>query len=194
MGLTQLLAALEQDAHAAAESVLAAARSTGERVEREARERRERQRSEFAERRDAALAEETERVLADTRRRARARVLEARQQLLERVFAAARDELAQVARRPDFARRIVEELPRARLYLGNGPLIARCRPELAQRLAESDSHLTVEQDAAAGAGVRLLTPDGAVEVDDTLEGRLERSRPSLTLAILKRLGGGAGAS
>jgi vacuolar-type H+-ATPase subunit E/Vma4 len=48
-------------------------------------------------------------------------------------------------------------------------------------------HVTVEGDAAAPPGIRVVTSDGGIEVDNTLEGRLERLRVRLALEVLAAL-------
>jgi vacuolar-type H+-ATPase subunit E/Vma4 len=47
--------------------------------------------------------------------------------------------------------------------------------------------LTVEGDAAAPPGVTVVTTDGVITVDNTLEGRLERLRARLAIEVLAGL-------
>ena len=91
---------------------------------------------------------------------------------------------------PAFVSRLPEYVEQARAYLGDGRLVARCRPEIAGRLralAARDGGFTVVEDPGAGTGIRLALEDGAVEVDNTLEARLARLQARLALEVLRRV-------
>ncbi|HEX9610455.1 MAG TPA: V-type ATP synthase subunit E [Gemmatimonadales bacterium] len=190
MPLADLLAVLERDAEAQAEAELAAARAAATRIETDAAARLDGRRADYVTARQAELRAATERAIAEAQWRARAGVLEARQRLLDRVFAAARKELPGVARDPAFLDRLPRDLAAARAYVGDARVTARCRPEIAaavRALAATNGAVTVVEDETAGTGVRLMAADGSVEVDDTLEARLERWLPRLALAVMRRL-------
>jgi vacuolar-type H+-ATPase subunit E/Vma4 len=54
-------------------------------------------------------------------------------------------------------------------------------------LVAGDARVRVEPDAAVGTGVRAVSADGVVEVDNTLEGRLDRLRARVAFVALQRL-------
>jgi vacuolar-type H+-ATPase subunit E/Vma4 len=67
--------------------------------------------------------------------------------------------------------------------------VIRCPEQLAselERLRPTDG-VSIVVDPGAGSGFRLATADGAIEVDETLEARLERRLPELTRHLLARL-------
>lgn len=190
MPLEDLLSALERDADAQADGELTAARATAEGIAAAAAARVERRRAEFVAARQAELRAAGEQRAADARRRALAGVLEARQRLLDRVFAAARANLPALAGDPSFHGRLPRDLAAARAYLGSGAVTARCRPEVAaavRALVAGNGALTVVEDESAGTGIRLVGGEGSVEIDDTLEARLTRWLPRLALAVMRRL-------
>lgn len=190
MALEHLLAALERDAEATAEAELSAARAEAVRIEAESAARVEQRRASFVATRERELRAAGATAAAEVRRRTRRAILEARQRLLDRVFTAAEHRLRAAVDDPAFVERLGEYLAEARTYLGDGPVIARCRPELAarvRRLAAKAKSVTVVTDPAAGTGIRLSAADGAVEVDNTLDARLARLRPRLALEVLQRL-------
>jgi vacuolar-type H+-ATPase subunit E/Vma4 len=190
MPLESLLAALERDAEAQAQAELVAARAAAARIAAEAAARVNARREAFVADREAALRAVTEHAVTQARWHARAGVLGARQRLLDRVFAAARAALPSAVRDPAFLNRLPQDVAAARTYLGDAPITARCRPEMAaavRALAAGNGALTVVEDVGMGSGIRLVAADGSVEVDDTFEARLERGRPRLALAVLRRL-------
>lgn len=190
MALEHLLTLLERQAAAQADAALAAARERAERIKADAATRLEQRRATAASARADELRKATEREVAAAQRRARHAVLEARQRLLDRVFEAAAAELPKAARRPEFLERLPLDVAEARSYLGDGAATVRCHPDLApavQQVVAADSRLTVVADPAAGSGVRLVSEDGSVEVDHTLEARLAQLRPQLALDVLHML-------
>jgi vacuolar-type H+-ATPase subunit E/Vma4 len=74
--------------------------------------------------------------------------------------------------------------------VGDEPAVVRCPLALVPAVRSAVKrmkHVTVEGDAAAPPGIRVITSDGAIEVDNTLEGRLERLRVRLALEVLAAL-------
>jgi fused signal recognition particle receptor len=190
VALEELLAALERDAEAAVQAVRDAAAAEAARIAAESRTQAERRRAEFVAARERELRAAGEVAAAEVGRRTRRAVLEARQGMLDRVFAAARERLAAVATQPAFTERLGDHLAEARAYLGDGPVTVRCPPELTarvRRLARPADGITVVADPAAGTGLRVTSGDGTVEVDNTLDARLARLRPRLALEVLQRL-------
>ncbi len=191
MPLDHLLAALERDGSAQAEELLARARATAAAIAREADELVARRRTDVLGGRKAELRGAAQAALGETRRTGRRAALAARQRLLERVFASARDlfpgAMASEAYR---ARALPEHLAEALGAVGDEPAVIRCPEALvpAVRAAVArKKHLTVQGDPAAPPGIRVVTTDGVIEVDNTLEGRLDRLRARLALEMLAKL-------
>lgn len=191
MPLDQLLAALERDATAQAERLLAEARATADRVTAAAAESIERRRGETLgahEREQRAVVQAT---LSAARRAARRDVLQARERLLDRVFAAARSALPQALAHPTYRAALPERLAAALACVeAGGEAEVRVPAALAAdvRTAVSGaSRVTVRVDHDADSGFRLTTADGILEVDDTLETRLNAQRPRLVRDVLRQL-------
>ncbi|HEU5169122.1 MAG TPA: V-type ATP synthase subunit E [Gemmatimonadales bacterium] len=191
MPLEHLLAALERDASTQAETLLSDARAAADAIAAEAEEAIARRRRDVLGARESELRVAAQVALGEARRAGRRTVLEARQRLLERVFAAARalfpEAMAGEAYRAALPRHVAAALQSigdvpAAIHCPDG-LVATIRTAVAQQ-----KHLSVDSDARVAAGFRLATTDGAVEVDYTLDGQLERLKPRLALAVLERLG------
>lgn len=189
MGLEHLLEALERDASAQIEQVLAQARAEADRLTTAATETRERRRRDAQGARERSRLQEVEHAVTLARRSARRSVLEARERLLERVFTAARAELPAAAAGSAYRAALPVALTGALAAVGNEPAVISCPKALARELERlcPANRASVEVDPAAGSGFRLVTADGAVEVDDTLEARLDRLRPILARRVLTQL-------
>jgi vacuolar-type H+-ATPase subunit E/Vma4 len=124
------------------------------------------------------------------RRNARRAILEARARLLDRVFAAARGALPAAASGAAYRTSLAAALAAAITALGDAPAVVHAPAALIgdlERLRPSGGAVTVVADAETGSGFRVVAADGALEVDDTLESRLERLRPELARRVLARL-------
>jgi vacuolar-type H+-ATPase subunit E/Vma4 len=189
VSLEHLLQALERQAAETAGAELEAARTEASRIEREAEDGLARRMRTGLEEEEVALRAEAERAIAEARRSERRRVLEAREQLLERIFARAGEILAadQDGSRADL---LAEEVRRALGYLGDVPAVVHCAapmvPRLRTLLTALDG-LTVQPDPALRAGFRVRAADGSVRVDHTPERRLAALRPRLAIGLLRRV-------
>lgn len=194
MGLDHLLEALERDGNAQVEQLLGAARAEAERLTAGGTETLERRCREASALRNHAREQEVEHAVTLARREARRSVLEARACLVERVFAAARTELPAAAQGPGYRAGLPAALAAALAAVGgeSAPAVVRCPEPLAkelERLRRPADRVSIVVDPEAGSGFRLGTADGAVEVDETLEARLERKRTELTRHLLAQLEG-----
>lgn len=190
MPLDQLIAALGEDADAQAQSEVERARSEAARIAADARDEIVRRRAEALGRLEADLREETERELVDARRRSRRLVLGARQQLLDRVFAAAEARLPHLLDQPAYTAALPGELASALSYLGTDPATIHCSASMVgpiRALIAGWEGITVQPDDAVGSGFTAVSGDGYVTVDVTLDARLERLRPQLSLEVLREL-------
>lgn len=190
MPLDHLLAALERDGSAQAEELLGQARARAAAIAREADELVARRRADRLGAREAGLRGAAEAALGEARRAGRRTVLAARERLLERVFAAARDLFPEVVegeayRTATFPTHLSEALH----AVGDEAAVIRCSKTLATaaRALVGTKRLTVEGDAAAPPGVTVVTTDGVITVDNTLQGRLERLRARLAIEVLAGL-------
>ncbi|HYL56630.1 MAG TPA: V-type ATP synthase subunit E [Gemmatimonadales bacterium] len=195
MALDHLLAALERDATAQAEALRTEARATVAAVTREADERVAQRRRDALVSREAAVRQSTESALADARHASRRRMLDARQRLLDHVFAAAHVLFAEAVNGAAYRAVLPHHIAEALEAAGDEPALIRCPEALVpvvQPIVASQARVTVRGDPGVPPGLVVTTTDGAIEVDQTLDGRLERLRARLALAVMARLGEGGG--
>ncbi len=187
--LERLLAAIERQAGREAERILEAGREEAVRIAAVADELRERRRAERLARMEAGgrLALETE--LLETRRESQQRVLEARQRFLARARQALEallvDAVGSVAYRDVLPGHLEDSL----VYFGEEPAVIHCTSAIAQplrSLVAGRGQLTVTEDPAVLDGFRVVSADGALQVDNTLHARLSSRWPSMAIELLQR--------
>jgi vacuolar-type H+-ATPase subunit E/Vma4 len=187
MSLDRLLETLERDAREEAERVLAAARAEAEGMRARTEAAVAGRRAEALRAREATLRADAAGRLAVVRREGRRATLDARHRLLERVRAVARE---RVAASEGDADSLGPRLRTALACHGDRPVEIRCPPALvdAVRAAIGDRAATVvTPDAAAPAALAVRAADGAMEVDASLAGLLERHWPALALELMREL-------
>jgi vacuolar-type H+-ATPase subunit E/Vma4 len=193
MALTDLIEVLRREAEAEAAAILAAAEAEAEAI-------RKRTAADLAARRAALEAEldearrsAVELALSTARLGARRGVLEARERLLDRVFQAARAGFAEALEREEYHQALPDQLAEALGCLGDRPGTLRCHPAVHRPIEEllgARRGIRLLPDASAGAGFRLASDDGAVEIDATLEDRLIRLETRVRQEVLARLEAG----
>ena len=189
MTVGSLLLALRREADAERERLLAAAREEARQLAEASRAEADGARAARVQAERSRLAAEAERRVAEQRRKARGAVLAARQRLLDRVFAAALDLMPKAGAAPAYRDTLAARLSRALACAGGVEVDVRCAPRLLAPLKalEAGRGLAIDSDPAIRGGLRVVTRDGALAVDDTLEGALERRRAELSLAVLRDL-------
>lgn len=202
MAIDTLVDALEANGRKRAADILREGRAEMRRIRERADREEARRRGELLAGLERELRAELSGEMARVRGEGRRAALEARRELLERVFERARDRLPSALGSTSFRGALPARLKAASRYLPEGEAVVSCPPEL-EALVRSAvaSHepgrgpggglagLEVEPDPGVGTGFRLRSRDGGVVVDDTLDGRLARRRPELEIAILERLPG-----
>ena len=189
MPLADLLAALERETEASAAEELRRAREEAERLRQAAS-------LEGTARLEALLAEHArtlraagEEKLVAARRRAEARVLEARHALLGRVFDGALT-LQGEARGWEAYPAALEQDVRSLLTLAAGEreVTLVCHPQDRGRVAAAAGDgVQVEALPEVIAGVRLRAAQGRMEMDRTLPARLASSRAALAIRVMQRV-------
>jgi vacuolar-type H+-ATPase subunit E/Vma4 len=195
MALSDLLRRLEEEADARVAALLDAARAEAAGIAADAAARLSERYATARASREAALRAAAARASISARREATARVLAARDETLQRILS--RMEQLLEARRGSEAvlARAGADLEAAVCYL-DGPIRVRCRPELVTWVRDrlgAGARDAVQPDPEVGTGAVLRAADGSVEIDATMEQRLVRLRPELTVAAARMLGGSNGA-
>jgi vacuolar-type H+-ATPase subunit E/Vma4 len=167
MALDYLLEALTREAEERAAETVAAARLETERILREARAGVERRLAEAVARREAELRAGAQGAIETARREAARDVLTARAEALARIFARARDILAERVRDPALEPHWSREAAEALTYVPGGNPVVRRPP--------------------AAAGVVVAAADGSVEVDGTVGALLARLEPRLAVELARDL-------
>jgi vacuolar-type H+-ATPase subunit E/Vma4 len=187
MSLDALLATLTRETDDRIATLLADARNEAESLVAGAEAARIRGRNALLAERGAALRTEAESEVSRVRREARAEVLAARADAVERVFARARERLAACGDDPGWLGATLGDLDAA-LACVAGAKVVRCRPahapELGRRL-KGRADVTLEPDPGVGTGFVVTAADGSVTVDATLAARLEGERARLAIVAVR---------
>lgn len=187
-GLDPLLEELERAASRELAARREAACAEAERIRQATAVRAAERRAQALRECEARVRVEHEGALAEARRAAQARLLDARWGLVDRVLTAALAELPALAERAASDAVLVERTKEVLSYLGDAPAVLHAAPALATRvqhvLAGRDA-VRVETDPGALTGLRAVSADGRVVVDDTLEARLRRMRAALAIEIMR---------
>jgi len=185
VALDDLLGALEREAAAEVAALDAEARAAADRLVATAAERRERARRDALVRARTSAQTRHDTAIAEAARRGRGAVLSARAAALERLRVAASERLAALLAGGDGAR-ILDRLVAAIVAVAGDRARLRCPPDLVAAVtARLDGRpgLTVEADLAVLAGVIADRDDGRVRIDATLGTLLERLWPRLRLEV-----------
>ena len=185
-----LLATLEREAETEISRVLDDARARAAEIVAAAEQRIALRRKQTLEQRTATAQAEHERALAAARGAARAQVLAARAALLDGLFARVRAELPAVAASAAYRAGLARQLEHLSVFAGDRSITVRCSPALTATLRhviKTNGRWPIRADSHIAAGFRLTTADGTLEIDATLENRLERLRPQLALEALAAL-------
>jgi vacuolar-type H+-ATPase subunit E/Vma4 len=155
VALEQLIAVLRQGTEAEVAAILAAARTEADAIRARNDAEVADQRGHEQATREAQRAATIELALATGRRTARREELEARQRLLDRVFAAAAAQFGAALERPEYRAALPALVTEAVGCLGGRDGTLRCHPTLQRelkRIVGSRPALRVVADPAAGSG------------------------------------------
>lgn len=191
MALQDLLSALRAQAAERRAEVLAHAQAEAERIHSESAVALERRRTEFVEHTREAEKAIARRAVSRARGDAARRALAARDRLLERVRTTLEQRASEAADDPEYRRALVQELRFALEHLPPGPVSVRASAGLVPALSEAtagDERVTVEEAQGGGTGFVALAQGDDVELDATLEARIDYAWPRLAVATLEEVG------
>lgn len=130
--------------------------------------------------------------------KARTMQLEQREKLLDRVFQAAREKLAEIQKRPDYEQLAAMLLREALVQLRVNKAEIRADPATRALLekkalkdisSELNGQFTLADNLEEGRGVVVEAGDGRLHYDNTLETRLQRLQSTLRSSVHKILTG-----
>ncbi len=137
-------------------------------------------------------------TLASAQLKARTMQLEHREQLLDRVFQAAKERLADIEKRPDYDQLAAQLLREALTQLRVNKAEIHADPATRQLLekkalgdlsSELNGQFTLADNLEEGRGVVVDAADGKLHYDNTLETRLQRQQSTLRASVYKVLMG-----
>jgi len=187
-----LRAAVEADGQTRIKTILQAAREQASRIRADAESLATGIQSDVLREEELRLRREGNRRIAAARAEARKREFDARNELLDRVFAAAREALPDALERPEARMQLVARVERALSHMPEGPVVVSCSSNLASVLATAladRNDVRVESDAKLAVGFRAVGGGGSLVVDATFANLLDLDRPAFAIEILRRLEG-----
>ena len=188
MALDQLLRTLEDEARTRMEEVLGRARAEATALREAADAARTARREATLRARELELRAGVARELEVARRAATRRVLEARARALDRIRRAAEARLAGRAGDPALLPRLRAELADGLGYLGEGPVVIEASEALLPDLRRAmNGRPEVTFVAGTTGGLVLRAADGSLVVDASLETRLDRAWPALSIELVRRM-------
>jgi vacuolar-type H+-ATPase subunit E/Vma4 len=191
MALEHLVEVLRREAEAESAAILAEARAHADTIHKESETEISRRRAAVQAAAEADRRVAVELALVAARRSARKELLEARQRLLDRVFAAARERFPERLGSPDYLAVLPAQVAEALECLGKREGTFRFHPKIRQQvepLLRDRAGIHPQADSEVGAGFRLTSQDGLVEIDGTLEDRLARLATRAAVEVMARFG------
>jgi vacuolar-type H+-ATPase subunit E/Vma4 len=192
MALDELLVALRREAQIEVDRLLAEARAAAAQRTALADAAIARQRETSLGTRQRAQESELEAALSAARLGARRQVLAARDRLLVRFFTALRAGCPEAITRPEYLDTLPHRVAAALACVDKADaVVLSAPPSIVAALADvvrGMGRVTCRTDAGVGAGIRVASADGNVEVVDTLEVRIGAQHAALARQALQQLG------
>jgi V/A-type H+/Na+-transporting ATPase subunit E len=193
-----LTRAILKEAEVDASQIREEAKTKADEIRQRAREEAEKVRREILDRAQQEADRSRSQTLASAQLKARTMQLEHREKLLDRVFQAAREKLAEVEKRPDYDQLAAQLLREALVQLRVNK--AQIRADQATRAllekkalndisSELKGQFTLADNLEEGTGVVVEAADGRLQYDNTLETRLQRLQSILRASVYKVLMG-----
>jgi vacuolar-type H+-ATPase subunit E/Vma4 len=188
--------AILTEAQDEAEQIKAEAEAKVEAIRKRAQEQAEQEREAILERARQDVERLRGQAVATAQLKARSQQLTNREQLLERVFQAAREKLSEIPKRPDYDKIAASLLREALVQLRVKKAEIRAdktTKELLDKSAleeiskELDGEFKITGELEEGAGVVVEAAEGKLQYDNTLETRLNRLEGPLRAAVYRVL-------
>ncbi len=190
--------AILKEAEVDAQQMREDAKTKADAIRQRAQEEAEKARQEILDRSQQEADRVRSQTLASAQLKARTMQLEQREKLLDRVFQAAQQKLADVQKRPDYDQLAAMLLREAltQLRVNKAEIHAdQATRQLLEKKALGDisnelkGQFTVADNLEEGRGVVVDAADGKLHYDNTLETRLQRLQSSLRASVYKLLMG-----
>jgi vacuolar-type H+-ATPase subunit E/Vma4 len=188
--------AMLSDAKAEAEQILAESRTKADAIRQKAEDEAAAERAQILERANSEADRLRGQMIATTQMKTRTMELDHREKLLEKVFVAANQQLADVQKRSDYnaiARRLVREAlsqlkpSSAKIRADKITQSSLTKQVMDELSKEFNSSLVFGEPLEQGIGVIIETDDGHLQYDNTLETRLSRLQNGLRPPVYRIL-------
>ena len=186
------------DVQAEAEHIRTDAQAEAERILAQAQDQANAERAETLARANQEAQRLRSQAIASAQLQARTDELARREELLNNVFDAARQQLLDVPQRTDYDQIVSRLLREALQHLGAEAALIRADDQTRAQLTDhgmdeiaADMNIQVKHGTSLEQGIGLIvqTPDGHRQYDNTLEARLERLQNILRAPVLRILRG-----
>jgi vacuolar-type H+-ATPase subunit E/Vma4 len=187
---SDLTTELRERAEERAQALMRAARTDATRIIEQASAELEARRSAMLESSERAYRYESRASIASARHEAMRAVLLARERMLERVLERVRALLPEASRSEGYRKGLGLEVAQAVEFVGATGAIVRCSEGLDTAIGqvlEGEAVSKVEPLSDGRHGFVVVGEEGRVQVDGTLESRLERLTPSLAIELRARV-------
>jgi vacuolar-type H+-ATPase subunit E/Vma4 len=190
--------AILKEAEADAQQMREEAKTKADAIRQRAQEDAEKARREILDKAQQEADRLRSQTVASAQLKARTMQLEQREKLLDRVFQAAREKLADVQKRPEYDQLAAMLLREALVQLRVNKAEIHADPTTRQLLEkkalgdisnELKGQFTVADNLEDGRGVVVDAGDGRLHYDNTLETRLQRLQSTLRSSVYKLLMG-----
>ena len=190
MGVEALRTAVEAVGRARVAALLREAEALAAELRAEAESVASRRREEVLRHEEAALRREPRARVATAFSEAQKRTLEARADLVERVFAMAGELAPALLEGPEAREMLVARAEEALTHISGGDVVITASSGVAAVLEDALAGrrgVTVERDPGLAAGFRAACGDGNLVVDATLPSLLSHHRATLAIEVIERI-------
>ena len=190
--------AILKEAEVDAQQMREEAKTKADAIRQRAQEEAEKVRQEILDKARHEADRMRSQTVASAQLKARTMQLEHREKLLDRVFQAAKEKLADVQKRPDYDQLAAMLLREALVQLRVNKAEIRAdqatrqlleKKALGELSTELKGQFTVADNLEEGRGVVVDAAEGKLHYDNTLETRLQRLQSSLRASVYKMLMG-----
>jgi vacuolar-type H+-ATPase subunit E/Vma4 len=197
-GLDALSRAVQGEARAEAERILAEAKAKADKTTQSAQEQAQTERAEIMNRATQEAARLRGQAIATTQLKARTLQLEQREKLLNNTFKTVQEKLGTIKEWKDYAqiaRNLLREAlvhlgaPAARIHADEQTRVYLTDDTVAALAKELNMKLEFGPPLKQGTGVTVETPDGHRQYDNTLEYRSSRMQTALRSKVYRLLMG-----
>jgi V/A-type H+/Na+-transporting ATPase subunit E len=190
--------AILKEADLDVQQIMEEAKKRADEIRRRGQDEAERVRREILDKAQQDADRLRSQTVSSAQLKARTMQLENREKLLDRVFQAAKEKLADVQKRPDYdqlaAQLLREALTQLRVNKAQIRADQATRALLEKKIlddisSELDGQYTLADNLEEGTGIVVEAADGKLHYDNTLETRLQRLQSTLRASVYKILMG-----